>query len=40
MESDPVSPEMKRFLGIFEILRTEAIKKIREHIKSNNIQWL
>lgn len=34
----PVSPELKKFLGVSEIPRTEAMKKIWEHIKANNLQ--
>eukprot|EP01018_Ginkgo_biloba_P007759 Gb_37604 [translate_table: standard] len=34
----PVSPAMKKFLGVSEIPRTLAIKKIWEYIKENNLQ--
>lgn len=34
----PVSPAMRSFLGVPEISRTEAIKKIWEYIKLNDLQ--
>ncbi len=34
----PLSPEMKKFLGVAESARTEVVKKIWEHIKTNNLQ--
>uniref|UniRef100_A0A0D6R516 DM2 domain-containing protein n=1 Tax=Araucaria cunninghamii TaxID=56994 RepID=A0A0D6R516_ARACU len=34
----PLSPEMQKFLGVPEIPRTQAIKKIWEYIKENNLQ--
>ncbi|WOL17409.1 upstream activation factor subunit UAF30-like isoform X2 [Canna indica] len=34
----PVSPAMKEFVGASEISRTEAVKKIWEHIKLNQLQ--
>lgn len=33
-----VSPVMKKFLGVSEVTRPEATKKIWEHIKANNLQ--
>ncbi|XP_068665613.1 upstream activation factor subunit spp27-like [Aristolochia californica] len=34
----PVSPVMRKFVGVSEISRVDAVKKIWEHIKSNNLQ--
>lgn len=34
----PVSPAMRSFLGVPEISRTEAVKKIWEYIKLNDLQ--
>ncbi|GLJ29820.1 hypothetical protein SUGI_0588860 [Cryptomeria japonica] len=34
----PISPAMQKFLGVPEIPRTKAIKKIWEYIKENNLQ--
>jgi len=34
----PISPAMQKFLGVSEIPRTKAIKKIWEYIKENNLQ--
>lgn len=34
----PVSPAMQKFLGVSEASRTEALKKIWDHIKANNLQ--
>jgi len=34
----PVSPALKKFVGIPEVSRAEAIKKIWDHIKSNQLQ--
>lgn len=34
----PVSPAMRKFLGVQEIARMEAVKKIWEHIKANQLQ--
>ncbi|CAL9112285.1 unnamed protein product, partial [Musa textilis] len=34
----PISPAMKKFLGVPEISRIEAVKKIWEHIKANQLQ--
>jgi len=34
----PLSPEMKKFLGVSEGARTEVLKKIWDHIKANNLQ--
>ncbi|KAJ4952187.1 hypothetical protein NE237_029019 [Protea cynaroides] len=34
----PVSPAMRKFLGVPETSRTEAVKKIWEYIKLNNLQ--
>lgn len=34
----PVSPAMRKFLGVQEITRMEAVKKIWEHIKANQLQ--
>lgn len=34
----PVSPEMKKFLGVSEAPRIEATKKIWEHVKANSLQ--
>ncbi|XP_074560723.1 protein TRI1-like [Curcuma longa] len=34
----PVSPAMRKFLGVQEITRMEAVKKIWEHIKGNQLQ--
>jgi len=33
-----ISPAMKKFLGVSEVARSEAVKKIWEHIKANNLQ--
>lgn len=33
-----VSPAMKKFLGVSEVSRTEAVKKIWDHIKAKNLQ--
>lgn len=38
MIAAPVSPELKKFVGVSEISRPEAVKKIWEHIKANNLQ--
>lgn len=38
MIAAPVSPELKKFVGVSEISRAEAVKKIWEHIKANNLQ--
>lgn len=34
----PISPAMKKFLGVSEASRSEVVKKIWEHIKTNNLQ--
>lgn len=34
----PVSPALRKFLGVPEASRAEAVKKIWEHIKLNNLQ--
>ncbi|XP_068666207.1 upstream activation factor subunit spp27-like [Aristolochia californica] len=34
----PVSPVMRKFLGVPEISRVDAVKKIWEHIKAHNLQ--
>ncbi|WOK94985.1 upstream activation factor subunit spp27-like [Canna indica] len=34
----PLSTEMRKFVGVPEMSRTEAIKKIWEHIKDNKLQ--
>ncbi|OVA13096.1 SWIB/MDM2 domain [Macleaya cordata] len=34
----PVSPALRKFLGVPEVSRTDAVKKIWEYIKSNNLQ--
>lgn len=34
----PVSPALKEFVGASEVSRAEAIKKIWDHIKSNQLQ--
>eukprot|EP01018_Ginkgo_biloba_P001741 Gb_09376 [translate_table: standard] len=36
----PISPAMQKFLGVSEIPRTAAIKKIWEYIKEHNLQFL
>ncbi|XP_077238865.1 SWIB/MDM2 domain superfamily protein [Tasmannia lanceolata] len=38
LKSVPVSPAMRKFLGVPEISRTEAVKKIWEYIKLNDLQ--
>ncbi|CAL9749086.1 unnamed protein product [Musa acuminata subsp. burmannicoides] len=38
LKPHPVSPAMKKFLGVPEISRVEAVKKIWEHIKANQLQ--
>ncbi|ONK58875.1 uncharacterized protein A4U43_C08F630 [Asparagus officinalis] len=38
MKPLPVSPALKKFVGAAEVSRAEAVKKIWEHIKSNNLQ--
>ncbi|KAG6472799.1 hypothetical protein ZIOFF_070277 [Zingiber officinale] len=34
----PMSPAMSKFLGVPEITRVDAVKKIWEHIKANQLQ--
>uniref|UniRef100_A0A5B7BWC4 DM2 domain-containing protein n=1 Tax=Davidia involucrata TaxID=16924 RepID=A0A5B7BWC4_DAVIN len=34
----PVSPALGKFLGVSEVSRTEAVKKVWEYIKRNNLQ--
>ncbi|KAK9058200.1 hypothetical protein SSX86_023040 [Deinandra increscens subsp. villosa] len=34
----PISPALAHFLGVSESARTDAVKKIWEHIKSNDLQ--
>ncbi|KAF5184160.1 SWIB/MDM2 domain superfamily protein [Thalictrum thalictroides] len=34
----PVSPALSKFLGVSEVSRSDATKKIWEHIKDNNLQ--
>lgn len=34
----PVSPAMRKFLGVPEISRSGAVKKVWDHIKANNLQ--
>ena len=34
----PVSPQLGRFLGASEASRTDAVKKVWEHIKLHNLQ--
>ncbi|KAG6468011.1 upstream activation factor subunit UAF30-like [Zingiber officinale] len=34
----PLSPAMSKFLGVPEIARVDAVKKIWEHIKANQLQ--
>ncbi|KAG9446071.1 hypothetical protein H6P81_012199 [Aristolochia fimbriata] len=34
----PVSPVMQKFLGVSEVSRVDAVKKIWDHIKANNLQ--
>ncbi|XP_043694764.1 protein TRI1-like [Telopea speciosissima] len=34
----PVSPSMRKFLGVSEASRTDAVKKVWEYIKLNNLQ--
>ncbi|CAN6487038.1 unnamed protein product [Victoria cruziana] len=34
----PVSPPMRRFLGVQESSRTDAVKKIWQYVKENNLQ--
>lgn len=36
----PVSPALRKFLGVPEASRSDAVKKIWEHIKHNNLQVL
>ncbi|XP_072967439.1 protein TRI1-like [Typha angustifolia] len=38
MKPVPVSPAMRKFLGVPEISRAEAVKKIWEHIKAHDLQ--
>ncbi|XP_020243471.1 upstream activation factor subunit spp27-like [Asparagus officinalis] len=38
MKPLPVSPALKKFVGAPEVSRPEAVKKIWDHIKSNNLQ--
>ncbi|KAI3683103.1 hypothetical protein L1987_83603 [Smallanthus sonchifolius] len=35
---DPISPALSHFLGVSESARTDAVKKIWEYIKSNELQ--
>ncbi|XP_011623913.1 protein TRI1 isoform X2 [Amborella trichopoda] len=39
-KSIPVSPAMRKFLGVPDISRTDAMKKVWEYIKANNLQKL
>ncbi|KAJ0770403.1 putative transcription regulator SWI/SNF-BAF60b family [Helianthus annuus] len=34
----PVSPSLGEFLGVSQVSRTEAVKKVWEYIKQNNLQ--
>lgn len=34
----PISPVLSEFIGASESSRTEAVKKVWEHIKANNLQ--
>ncbi|KAF3787324.1 Upstream activation factor subunit [Nymphaea thermarum] len=34
----PISPAMRRFLGVQESSRTDAVKRIWQYIKENNLQ--
>ncbi|OAY83631.1 Upstream activation factor subunit spp27 [Ananas comosus] len=34
----PLSPAMRKFVGVPEISRPEAVKKVWEHIKAHNLQ--
>ncbi|XP_020114674.1 upstream activation factor subunit spp27-like [Ananas comosus] len=34
----PVSPVMRRFVGVPEISRSEAVKKVWDHIKAHGLQ--
>ncbi|CAA6667108.1 unnamed protein product [Spirodela intermedia] len=38
MKALPVSPAMKKFLGVPEISRSEAVKKIWDYIKLHELQ--
>ncbi|XP_071701453.1 protein TRI1-like [Rutidosis leptorrhynchoides] len=38
LKSTPVSPALGEFLGVSEISRTNAVKKVWEYIKSNKLQ--
>ena len=38
MEPVSVSPVMKKFLGVSEVTRAQAIKKIWDHIRAKNLQ--
>ncbi|XP_019182184.1 PREDICTED: upstream activation factor subunit UAF30-like [Ipomoea nil] len=38
LKSVPVSPALGKFLGASEASRTDAVKKVWEHIKAHNLQ--
>ena len=41
MKATPVSPAFRKFLGVGEISRAQAMKKIWDHIKLHSLQvWL
>ena len=40
MKPVPVSPEMKKFLGVSEVSRSQAVKRIWDYIKLHDLQVL